>query len=140
MEILGLLDTLESVIVESFKLPLSSKIVVDEDKLLHLVDKMRLLIQSGKDFAKKNIEKERQVKKETAVSLEENLSEKELYQKTHEVLEDAYNLASEIRKGADRYADEVLANLELTSSKILRTIRNGRLSISKIEGEKESHE
>ena len=44
MEILGLLDTLESMILDGTKIPLTKKILINEDKILAVIDKMRLVI------------------------------------------------------------------------------------------------
>ena len=57
MEILGLLDTLESMILEGFKIPLTKKTLINEDKILQVIDKIRLVSQGGGDFVKKAIEK-----------------------------------------------------------------------------------
>ena len=35
-------------------------------------------------------------------------------------------MSKQIREGADKYADEVLSNLEATSVRILRTVKAGR--------------
>lgn len=148
MEILGLLDTLESVILDSFKIPLTRKTIVNEGEILALIDKIRLVAQSGEDFAKKAIQrdfhggkeekKEQQlVEKAVAEVAEQGGTEKEIENKAAEIIEQAYKIAHEVRQGADKYADEVLGNLESTSSRILRTIRNGRSRISKLLGEKE---
>ena len=51
--------------------------------------------------------------------------------KAVEVLQQAYQMAKEIRDGADKYADEVLANLEATSTRILRTLKAGRDRLTK---------
>ena len=45
--ILGLLDTLESMICDSFKMPLTGKTMVNEAEVLAIIDKIRLVIQSG---------------------------------------------------------------------------------------------
>lgn len=47
MEILGLLDTLESMILEGFRVPLTKKTMIDEEKVLQVVDKIRLVAQGG---------------------------------------------------------------------------------------------
>lgn len=52
MEILGLLDTLESIVLDSAKIPFTKRIMVDEERILSIIDKMRLVIQGGSDFAK----------------------------------------------------------------------------------------
>lgn len=124
MEILGLLDTLESIVLDSSKIPFTKKFMVDEEKILSIIDKMRLVIQGGGDFAKsaiahgtgETVEAERKPQAEA---------------KAVEVLEQAYQMAKEVREGADKYADEVLANLEATSTRILRTIKAGRERLTK---------
>jgi hypothetical protein len=147
MEILGLLDALEAMILDGTKIPLTKKVVINEDKVLAVIDKMRLVIQGGGGFAKgaiggKGTEGTREGTKglmgtkgqetpaETQISKEilEGRSMGEA--KAVEVLQQAYQMAKEIREGADQYADEVLANLEATSTRILRTIQAGRDRLS----------
>ena len=141
MELLGLLDTLESMILDGFKIPLTAKTIVNEDDLLNLIDKIRLAVQGGGDFAKKAITSgvyeapaagaERGKKKpERAVEGREELEGKAV-----EVLQQAYQIAKEIRTGADGYADEVLLNLEATTARILRSIRAGRERLQKYQTE-----
>ena len=130
MEILGLLDTLESIILDSPKVPFTKKTVVDEGKLLSIIDKVRLVIQGGGDFAKKAIGRgEEPAGREPA----ESEGRPQTEAKAVEVLEQSYQMAKEIREGADSYADEVLANLEATSTRILRTIKAGRERLAKNE-------
>lgn len=139
MEILGLLDTLESMILDGRKVPLTKRVLINEDKVLAVIDKMRLVIQGGGGFAKDAIaskgvvqETEKRPEQKTdrpAVEMMEGRSEEEA--KAVEVLQQAYQMAKEIREGADSYADEVLANLEATSARILRTVKAGRNRLTK---------
>lgn len=126
MEILGLLDTLESIVLDSSKIPFTKKVMVNEEELLKVIDKIRLVVQGGSDVARKAIGSKGQEMMEK-VSSPESLTAKPISDnKAAEVIEQAYQLAKEIRDGADKYADEVLANLEATSTRILRTIKAGR--------------
>lgn len=129
MEILGLLDTLESMILDSAKVPFTKKVMVDEEKILSIIDKIRLVAQGGTDFARKAIGRE-EAKSEPAEAPEMTERHKE-ESKAVEVIEQAYQMAKEIRDGSDKYADEVLANLEATSTRILRTIKAGRERLGK---------
>ena len=133
MEILGLLDTLESVILDSTKVPFTKKVIVDEAKVLSIIDKIRLVTQGGHDFAKKALA--HNDAPENAAAAPAGTSEPErkgaFEGKTQEIIEQAYQLAKEIRGGADKYADEVLANLEATSVRVLRTIKAGREQLAK---------
>lgn len=127
MEILGLLDHLESLIVDGTKVPFTKKIMINEDQVLSVIDKIRLVIQGGSDFAKKAIGRSEEGALEEEVKQKQGEDKRAPAEaKAVEVLEQAYKMAKEIREGADKYADEVLANLEATSTRILRTIKAGR--------------
>lgn len=134
MEILGLLDTLESIILDSSKVPFSKKVMVDEEKVLAIIDKIRLVIQGGNDFAKKAIgrsDSHSAASEEQTIEEAVEMARPKNENKGTEVLEQSYQMAKEIRDGADKYADEVLANLEATSTRILRTIKAGRERLNK---------
>jgi len=60
--------------------------------------------------------------------------------KAIDVLQQAYQVAKEVRHGADKYADEVLSNLESTSARILRSVRAGRERLSRVLGEGQAEE
>ena len=144
MEILGLLDTLESMIMDGFKLPFTKKVVIGEEKILQIIDKMRLVIQGGGGLAREAIAPKGAKLKAEAEEAPSGTAERrpareglegrsEEEGKAVEVLQQAYQMAKEIRDGADKYADEVLANLEATSTRILRTIKAGRERLVKSE-------
>jgi hypothetical protein len=133
MEILGLLDALEAMILDGTKIPMTKKVLIDENKVLAVIDKMRLVIQGGGGFAKGAIAPKAEPKEiEIKEVRDEMLADRpESDAKVVEVLQQAYQMAKEIREGADQYADEVLANLEATSTRILRTVKAGRDRLSK---------
>lgn len=129
MEILGLLDTLESLILDGFKIPLTKKTLVNEEQILSIIDKIRLVAQGGEDFAKSAIGREKLLSSRPAADpIPEVQSEKG---ESAVVLEQAYQIAKEVRGGADKYADEVLSNLELTTTRVLRTVQAGRERLQK---------
>jgi len=139
MEILGLLDSMESMILDSFKIPMTGKVFINEADILSLIDKMRLVCQKGDGYAKGFIETDKRNISQRSDRIEvphvseiKSITKDNLDEKAIEVIQQAYQMAKEIRIGADKYADEVLANLEVTSSRILRTIKNGRSRLSKI--------
>jgi|GEM_PF-363994 len=155
MEILGLIDALESIILDGFKIPLTKKTVVNEEKILAVVDKIRLVVQGGEDFAKKAIsrggggeaepvrekpeDRSREKARQSVTKLLERGDQSEEAEgRSIEVLQQAYQIAREVRQGADKYADEVLSNLEATSSRILRTVQAGRDRLKRFKGEGEA--
>ncbi|MFA4967583.1 MAG: hypothetical protein WC624_05125 [Candidatus Margulisiibacteriota bacterium] len=122
MKVLGLLDTLESVILDGFKFPLTKKVMVNEEQVLKIIDKIRLVLQGGDEFQKtEKVERKVEISMAPAEALPETDKGK-----ATEIVQQAYLLAKEIREGADKYADEVLSNLELSTSRVLRTIKAGR--------------
>lgn len=137
MEILGLLDALESMILDGFKIPLTKKTLINEEQILGVIDKIRLVVQGGGNFAKKALgERAENPNAPEAVSQPEEPSTPA--NKSTEVLQQAYQLAKEVKEGADNYADEVLSNLELTVTRLIRTIKAGRERLDKtVRGENE---
>jgi len=153
MEILGLLDSLESTILDGFKIPMTKKTLINEEQVLILIDKIRLVAQGGADFVKKAIDKDRirsqaqdeviststqrqshaptqqSVQPPVDIQLEMKIAPEKA--KAAEIVDQAYQIAKEVREGADKYADEILSNLELTSSRILRTVKAGRERLQK---------
>ena len=140
MEILGLLDTLESMILEGFRVPLSKKTMIDEEKVLQVIDKIKLVAQGNGGLMKKPMDNNKrtpaQQSEPTELTEVEKLKERLPIAaakdgKPTEIIEDAYKIAKEVRMGADKYADEVLSNLEATSSRILRAVKAGRTRLGK---------
>ncbi|MFH1617347.1 MAG: hypothetical protein ABIB65_02085 [Candidatus Margulisiibacteriota bacterium] len=132
MEILGLLDALESLILDGFKIPLSKKTMINEEEVLAILDKIRLVVQSGGSVAKKAVGKEKiekpapapvETMPEMSVSMTVDRDDRT---KAADIIQQAYQMSKQIREGADKYADEVLSNLEATSVRILRTVKAGR--------------
>ena len=54
-KLLGLLDVLESKILEGKKVPLTEKVMVDEDEVMSIIDKIRSVLQSD-DVIQNNIQ------------------------------------------------------------------------------------
>ena len=135
MEILGLIDTLESMVLDSTRIPFTKKLLVDEEKVLKLIDKIRNVVQGGGGVVRTAIggkgEGAGHPDVETKTEPTEGERRTQGETKAVEVIEQAYQMAKEIREGADKYADEVLANLESTSTRVLRTVKAGRDRLSK---------
>lgn len=139
MEILGLLDTLESMICDSFKIPVIQKTLINEAEVLSVIDKIRLVLNSGEGFVKQSLSDSRkdiqpQKLQEMQKPSEKIISGDDADSKAQEIIQKAYQVAEEIRGGADKYADEVLLNLESTSERILRTVKNGRQRLKGVKG------
>jgi len=136
-KILGLLDTLESLILDSLKIPMTGKTLINEADVLAVIDKIRLVLQ-GEPGITMRAPQERQEPsprvKMPQVNDAAEVSGQDAQAKAMEIIQQAYQAAAEIKAGANKYADDVLLNLEANANKIIRTIKNGRLRLNKTFG------
>jgi cell division septum initiation protein DivIVA len=140
MDILHLVDRLEEVFNSGTAIPLSHKLMVDEDRVLEIIDQMRVsipeevkkaqqvLAQRDRIMAQAQEEATRtvQLAKEKGDQL---LSRENLVQqaqgKAEQLLQAARADAEQIRAEADDYTLEVLTKLEAELVKSLNQARNG---------------
>lgn len=141
MDIMALIDKLEDIVATARKMPLSSLVMIQEQKIYEAIDEMRSSLPEELKQARW-IVKERQemideAEKEGNRILEEAkekakamASETEVVkraeQQAAEILDAARAREREIRLGAEDYADEMLANLEVNLGKLLTAVQRGR--------------
>jgi vacuolar-type H+-ATPase subunit H len=152
MDILHLIDRLETLITESFHLPLTSNVIVQEDAFLDIIDQMRVSIPEEVKLAKRTeAERERlllQAQEEAdrlvAMAREKTKSladEHELVeyaeQRAQEIEADAYRHAEEIIADADEYIVNQLSELEEQLMKTLTIVRNGLRHVRETQTQKQ---
>ncbi len=140
MEIVYLIDRLESLINEAKRLPLTSGVIVNQDAFLKVIDQMRITIPLEIREARRLKEEREQVIARAQAEAEQIvaeargqvdglLTEEELLKAAKEesakIIEQARREAEEIRKGADEYAIEVLGQLQDQLMALQTTIQNG---------------
>ncbi len=140
MDILHLVDRLEELFNESQSVPLTHRVMVDEDRMLDLIDQMRLAIPEEIKKAQQIInQKERiiaQSNEEANRTLELSREQGQKLVERDEIVQKATIMAEEIKrkaieetksikKEADMYAIDSLEHLEMELSKILTQVRNG---------------
>ena len=153
MDILHLVDRLEELFNDSSSLPLTNKIVIDEEKLLDLIDQMRLAIPDEIKKAQSIINQKERIIAQSheeanrTVSLAREQSEKlvskdVIVQEARIIAEDiikrARNETELIKKEADQYAVDSLDYLEIELSKILTQVRNGMMTLKENQKAKEN--
>jgi hypothetical protein len=152
MDIQHLVDRLERTLTESKRLPFSSSLVVDEDRIYNIVDQMRVSIpEEVKRANRVEAEKERILAqaKEEADRIKE-LAKQEAselvrrdsimgsaQQRSETILERARREADIMRAEADSYALGVLTKLEEDLLRSLSVVRNGMHKLE-VEQEEES--
>jgi cell division septum initiation protein DivIVA len=140
MDILHLVDRLEEVFNDGRPLPLTRKLLVDEDRVLELIDQMRVSIpdevkkaqqiinQRDKILAQANEESERTVllaKEKGDQLIERDVLTENAKLRATEIVRAAQAEAEAIRADADEYSLDVLMKLEGELLKNLTQVRNG---------------
>jgi cell division septum initiation protein DivIVA len=152
IEIQHLVDRLESLLNESWLIPLTSNRIINEEEYLDIIDQMRITIPAVIKQAKR-IQQEREriiaqaqeeaerivaLAREQAVNL---TNEHELLKtaetKAEALLEQAQQQAEGIKAGADDYVIEVLSELEEQLMVFLTTVRNGLEAVQSERGRRE---
>lgn len=140
MDILHLVDRLEEVFNDGRPIPLTRKLAVDEDRVLELIDQMRVSIpeevkkaqqilnQRDKILAQAQEEADRTVKlaqEKAAQLMERETLVEQAKLRAADVLRQAQADAVGIRADADDYVLDVLTRLETETARSLQQIRNG---------------
>lgn len=129
-ELLGLIDTLEATVLEGKRILLTEQVIINEKKILQIIDKIRLVLSKEESFIRNAVEIKN--KEEIVIvnkNTQQSVSDVSLTSGDKKETEEA----EKIKKGANEYADYVLANLHLMISKMQKqivklekTIENGR--------------
>jgi hypothetical protein len=132
-ELMGMLDVLDSFVAGGSRIPMTGKIVLEEQPLVQILRRLRHVLENGERTIRQTIE----VSADVAMTRPQPPGMSALEIDSLPVLEDAARRAAEMRQGAREYADQVLANLELVVAKLSkevakveRHIQNGRATIS----------
>ncbi len=119
-EILGLVDALEAQVLSAQKIPLTDKIMLNEKKMLNIIDKIRIVIKSEEDVVRKSIELQ---KREINGVENKFFTEQEMETKVPiTIIQNAEKEAQKIKEQANTYADYILSNLQLMITKIQKNI------------------
>lgn len=141
MDLLNSLNELEELIENSSKIPFTRKVMVEEDRLLDLLDRIRTTMPEEVRQAKWIIQEREKVLQDSQKEairimddaqkqVEKKADDSEIVRQAktnaEEILARAESVAAEIREGAKGYADDILVNLQENLGKILSQIEQGR--------------
>ncbi len=150
MDILHLIDRLEELFNESRAIPFTHNVVVDEEKMLDLIDQMRVAIPEEMKKAQQVMtQRDRilaQAQEEANRTLvlarekgEELLERDSIVQSAQSFAEqkatDIISEADHSRLEADQYVIETLTHLELELERYLNQIRNGIRTVKETQAE-----
>lgn len=140
MDILHLVDRLEELFNESRSIWFTHSVVVDEDRMLDLIDQMRVSIPDEIKKAQQllaqrdRIMAQAQEEANRTLALAREKSEKMIEKsdvflaaqaKAEQITEQARREAGQTQLDADRYVVETLTKLEAEMNRILAQVRNG---------------
>ena len=149
--LLDLVDELETMVSGARRLPLSTSVMIDEDALLELVDRIRLgvpeelvrarqtmddaqrLVGSAQDEAERMIA---EAEEHAARAVERAGEQAKMLVSQHHIVSqaqahadalvaDAESRAAAVRSDADMYAHDVMTHLEEQLTRALGTVRRG---------------
>jgi vacuolar-type H+-ATPase subunit H len=140
MDILNLVDKLEELFSQGRSIPLTHNVVLDEDRMLDIIDQMRVsipdevkrsqqvLAQRDRILAQAKEEHERTIeiakeKREQLISTNEITTESK--KRADQIISQAYTEAEVIKREADKYALDTLKRLEYEMDRTINQVRNG---------------
>jgi F0F1-type ATP synthase membrane subunit b/b' len=144
MDILQMIDRLEELLNESRPLPFTHNVIVDEDRMLDLIDQMRvsipeevkkaqqLLAQRDRLMAQAQEEANRTVnlaRDRSSELVERDQVVQAAYTQAEQIKTQAYSDGEDIRNEADEYVLESLRKLEMEMERLINQIRNGIRSL-----------
>jgi F0F1-type ATP synthase membrane subunit b/b' len=140
MDILQMIDRLEELLNESRPLPFTHNVIVDEDRMLDLIDQMRvsipeevkkaqqLLAQRDRLMAQAQEEANRTVnlaRDRSSELVERDQVVQAAYTQAEQIKAQAYTDGEDIRNEADEYVLETLRKLEMEMERLINQVRNG---------------
>ena len=140
IDIIFLVERLESIVANGKKLPLTSNVVVDQVAALDLIDQLRVAVPEEVRAAKRiNSEGERIIEKaqqeaeriiataqeQAAFLIDERGLTQLAEEESRRITASAQSDGDEVRRGADEYAAAVLIGLEGDVVRTLQSIKKG---------------
>jgi len=140
MDILNLVDKLEELFSQGRSIPMTHNVIVDEDRMLDIIDQMRIsipdeikrsqqiLAQRDRILAQAKEEHDRTIeiakeKREQLTSSSEITAEAK--KRADQIISQAYTEAEVIKREADKYALDTLKRLEMEMDRTINQVRNG---------------
>jgi len=141
MDIMTMLDELEEVVDRGAKIPMTGKVLVDDEKIFDLIDKIRTALPEELRQAKW-ITKERERILEEAQTesgklvdqgrsyisklVEESEITRQAQSRAEELVGQAKRVSIEIRNGANAYAADLLGRVEKSLIEVVESVQQDR--------------
>lgn len=141
MDVLSMLDELEEIVDRGAKIPMTGKVLVDDEAIFDLIDKIRTGLPEELRQAKwitrerERILEEAQAESSKLVDqgrnyitklVEESEITRQAESRAEELVAQAKKIAYEIRNGANAYADDLLNRVEKSLINVVENVRKDR--------------
>jgi len=141
LELFNILNEMEELIEGSPKIPMTRRVLVDEDRLLDYLDRIRTslpeelrqarwIIQEREKVITDSKREALRIIEDAEKQLEKKADESVITRKAQEMAEEiqqrAEQVAQQIKQGARDYADEILEELEKRLNQLITQVQEGR--------------
>jgi hypothetical protein len=124
-----LIDELEDALAEGRRVPFSGRLLVDEERILDIIDRMRVAVPEELKQARRVINEQERLLAEARAQVQQAMEEQGLMAAVEaeraRLLDEADREAQVIRSGADDYARQVLEELEQRLIRLTTNVQNG---------------
>lgn len=129
-----MIDELEDALAEGRRVPFSGRLLVDEERILDIIDRMRVAVPEELKHARRVIQEQDRLLAEAQARVQQALEEQGLLvaveTERQRLMQEAEREAGQVRAGADEYARQVLEALDEHLSKLVTSVRNGLSALS----------
>jgi hypothetical protein len=129
IELDDLIDELEDALAEGRRVPFSGRLMVDEERILDIIDRMRVAVPEELKQARRVIGEQERLLSEARAQVQQAMEEQGLLAAVEaertRLLDEAARDAQGIRAGADDYARQVLEELEQRLARLSASVQNG---------------
>jgi len=129
IELDDLIDELEDALAEGRRVPFSGRLMVDEERILDIIDRMRVAVPEELKQARRVIGEQERLLSEARAQVQQAMEEQGLLAAVEaertRLLDEAARDAQGVRAGADDYARQVLEELEQRLARLSASVQNG---------------
>ena len=129
IELDDLIDELEDALAEGRRVPFSGRLMVDEERILDIIDRMRVAVPEELKQARRVIGEQERLLSEARAQVQQTMEEQGLLAAVEaeraRLLDEAARDAQGVRAGADDYARQVLEELEQRLARLSASVQNG---------------
>jgi cell division septum initiation protein DivIVA len=124
-----LIDELEDSLAEGRRVPFSGRLLVDEERILDIIDRMRVAVPEELKQARRVIGEQERLLTEARTQVQQAMEEQGLLvaveAERQRLIAEAERDAQAVRAGADDYARQVLEELEQRLARLSASVQNG---------------